>query len=142
MKARGFTGAYGLVVTDQVHIGQWGVFVTTPQSSAAQATVNVQTTVTNQSAAASGIFVMVSLLDSTGRIAGSAETHGQTLEAGKSAQIEQDIVVKNPQLWSLENPSLYQAVVTVKAGINGPVSYTIASTLDSETNSFGIRDAK
>ena len=131
-----------LVVTDPVHIVKDGVFISTPQVSTEQATVHVQTTVTNQSAASSGIFVVVSLLDSTGKIAGSTETHSQALDAGKSTQIEQNIIVLNPQLWSLESPSLYRAVVTVKAGMNGPVSYTIPSTLDSETNFFGIRDAK
>lgn len=144
--SRWYTGAgiyrhVRLVVNDPIHFLPNGIFISTPQVSAEQATVHLQTTVTNQSAVQNGIFIVATLLDSTGKIVGSAETYGQTLESGKSAQIERDIIVKNPQLWSLEKPVLYRMVVTVKSGINGPISYTIPTTLDSETNSFGIRDA-
>ena len=144
--SRWYTGAgiyrhVRLVVNDPIHFLPNGIFISTPQVSAEQATVHLQTIVTNQSAVQNGIFIVATLLDSTGKIVGSAETYGQTLESGKSAQIERDIIVKNPQLWSLEKPVLYRMVVTVKSGINGPISYTIPTTLDSETNSFGIRDA-
>ncbi len=50
-----------LVVTDPVHIEHWGVFVTTPQVSATQATVHVQCTVTNQSDSDRKISLQVSL---------------------------------------------------------------------------------
>jgi beta-galactosidase len=130
-----------LVATDPVHIVENGVFISTPQVSAEQATVHVQTTVTNESDSSEGIFIVATVLDSTGKIVGSAETYGQSLEAGKSAQIDKDIVVKNPQLWNLDDPILYRAAVAVKAGINGPISYTIPKLLDTETNFFGIRDA-
>ena len=38
-----------LTITDPVHIDHWGTFVTTPEVSAAKATVSVQSTVVNQS---------------------------------------------------------------------------------------------
>ena len=130
-----------LVVTDPVHIEPWGVFVTTPQVSAKQATVHVQTTVTNQSDTEHPIFVRVSLLGPDGKNAGNAGTYSQTLAAGKSAQFDQDIIVKNPQLWNLDSPALYRALVTVEEGINGPVSHTLDKPLDSKATTFGIRDA-
>ena len=90
-----------LVATDPVHITHWGLFVTTPQVSAAQATVHVQTTVTNQSGGPRRIYVGFSLIDPTGHEDAQADAPSQTLAAGDSAQIDKDIVVPNPQLWDL-----------------------------------------
>jgi beta-galactosidase len=130
-----------LVATDPVRIAENGVFISTPQVSARQATVQVQTTVTNQSGSSSDIFEQVVLLDPDGKPAGSAETHSQTVEAGKSLQLDQNIVIKDPRLWNLDEPALYRALVSVSYGLNGPVSYTIAKPLDNEAVTFGIRDA-
>jgi beta-galactosidase len=138
-----------LVETDPVHIEQNGIFISTPQVSQTQATVHVQTTVTNQSNSSREIFMQVVLLDPDGKFldfahAGLAATYSQTLAAGKSAQIDQDIVIKNPQLWNLDKPVLYRALVTVYNGFNGPPNQAVSSAVqkfDDETNSFGIRDA-
>jgi len=129
-----------LVVTDRVHIEHWGVFVSTPQVSATQATVHVQTTVTNQSDSERPIFVQVSLLDPDGKNAGSVASYSQTLAAGKSSQVDQDIIVTNPQLWNLDKPALYHAQVAVEYGMNGPISYTKTKLLDNEATAFGIRE--
>ena len=50
-----------LVVTDPVHVGWDGVFVTTPKISANEARVQIQTAVTNQSATAQTITVQTAL---------------------------------------------------------------------------------
>ena len=44
-----------LTITDPVHIDHWGTFVTTPEVSAAKATVSVQSTVVNQSETARNV---------------------------------------------------------------------------------------
>jgi beta-galactosidase len=123
-----------LVATDPVHIIHWGEYVTTRQVSAAQATVHVQTTVTNQSFAPRQISVKVSLLDPAGHSAGQAATEMYTLPRGGSVQFEQDIVVLNPQLWDLDKPVLYsaQAQVMTEGGIH---------FCDRDVVNFGIRDA-
>ena len=121
-----------LVVTDPVHIIHWGEFVTTPQVSAAQATVHVQTTVTNQSESPRQVSLRISLLDPAGKTAGQAETASQTLAPGSSAQFDQDIAVNNPQRWDLDNPVLYSARATVNSG---------GKALDEAVAPFGIREA-
>ena len=133
-----------LVTTEPVHIVENGVFISTPQISAEQATVHVQTIVTNQSDSAIEIFAGVCLLDPDGKNLGVTPTVSETLAAKKSEQVDQDFIVKNPQLWNLNKPTLYRAMVTVLHGHSVPLGETfnsIAKPLDSETNSFGIRDA-
>ena len=121
-----------LVTTDPVHIAHWGAFVTTPQVSAAQATVHVQTTVTNQSGAARQISLQIALFDPAGKAAGQAETASQTLAPGSSAQFAQDLAVINPQRWDLDKPVLYSARAAVVSE---------GKALDEAVVPFGIREA-
>ncbi len=120
-----------LIVTDPVHIEHWGVFVTTPQITPELATVHVQTTVTNSSNTTQTLGLIITLLGPDGQSAGSAMALAQPA-AGQVTQIEQDIPVKNPKLWSLDSPNLYHASVQVMAN---------NQTLDNTTTTFGIRSA-
>ena len=133
-----------LVTTEPVHFAAASVFVSTPQISPTQATVHMQCTVTNESHSSIEIFAEISLLNPDGENLGVTPTISKTLAAGKSEKVEQDFIVKNPQLWNLNKPTLYRALVTVRHGHSGSLSETfnsITKPLDSETNSFGIRDA-
>ncbi|MGC9969232.1 MAG: glycoside hydrolase family 2 TIM barrel-domain containing protein [Bryobacteraceae bacterium] len=120
-----------LVVTDPIHVEQWGTFVTAPRVSAGQAAVHVQSTVVNQSDATGEVFLEIAILGSDGRPVRSARTKARSIQAGKSADFEQDILVKAPQLWDLARPVLYRALVKVRAG---------RTTLDEEAIPFGIRE--
>jgi beta-galactosidase len=134
-----------LVATDAVHIVKDGVFISTPQITATQATVHVQCTVTNESDFQRPIVVTVDLRDLSGKEVGWSASDSQTvLSAGKSAQFNQDIIVTNPQLWNLDKPVLYRALVAVVIGQKDPPNGLVFSMLpfpDLETNTFGIRDA-
>jgi beta-galactosidase len=130
-----------LVATDPVHIVENGVFVTTPEITATQATVRVQTTITNEASLANGFLVRVLLWDANGQSAGEVTSEAQTLDSGKSAQLSQEIVVEQPQLWGLDRPLLYRAVVVVESA-PGSDSQTSVNPLDEETVNFGIRDAR
>lgn len=122
-----------LVVTDPVHIAQWGAFVTTPEVSAARAVVHLQAAVTNQSGSAREISLQISLLDANGKNAAAAETKPRTIAPGDSAVFDQDLVVKNPRLWNLDKPVLYRARCRVRS---------LGATLDDEVTPFGIREAR
>jgi beta-galactosidase len=143
-----------LVVTDPVHIAENGVFVTTPQVSATQATVHMQVTVTNQSGFSNEIWLRISLQDAKGEIKGGATTHSQIIPAAQSAQFDQDIVVTKPQLWNLDKPALYRALITVELGVNNGQSRLMTNSTgdtfmigafgeddDNQSTTFGIRDA-
>ncbi len=120
-----------LVATDSVHIDHWGTFVTTPKVESAQAVVYVQTTVVNQSDVPREVAVQMTILAPDGQAVQTAETTPQTIPAGKSTDFPQEIPVNNPQLWDLDRPLLYRAVVKVCAG---------SAVLDEEATTFGIRD--
>ena len=136
--SRWYTGAgiyrhVRLVVTDPVHLDQWGTVVTTPTIAAGEAVVHVQSTVINQANAAHAVALQITILGPDGKPVQLAETKTQTVPAGQSVVFNQDVSVKYPQLWSLEHPNLYSALAKIRAG---------DATLDDEAVSFGIRDAR
>jgi beta-galactosidase len=120
-----------LVVTDEVHIAPWGVFVSTPEVSRTQATVRVQTTITNSSDTAREITVQTSLLAPNGKAAASIES-SVIIANGHAETVTQQIKIANPKLWNLDDPKLYRAETKIHEGSN---------SLDAETTTFGIRDA-
>ena len=120
-----------LSVTDPVHFEQWGVFVTTPQVTASQATVRVQTAITNQSDAPREVTVQTTLLARGGKSVASIET-GLKVSNATAADCVQQIILSKPQLWNLDDPKLYHAVSKI---------ISAGSMLDETTTTFGIRDA-
>ncbi len=121
-----------LVVTSPVHVEQWGTFVSTPTATAASATVHAQTTVLNQSDAATSASVLFTITDPAGKIVAQAEAAAQSIAAGERATFTTDIAVASPQLWDLAHPTLYQATAIVRRD---------KTTLDRDRATFGIRDA-
>jgi beta-galactosidase len=122
-----------LVVTDPVHIVPWGTFVTTPKVEAAQAVVRVQSRVVNQSDTRRDISLKIMILTAQGRSVASANMQTIPLAPGQSTEIQQDLTVPNPRLWSLDRPDLYSAYLVVGSG---------KDVLDDEMVSFGIREAR
>ncbi len=57
-----------LDITGPVHVARWGTYVTTPQVSDEQATVQVKTEVRNRgNAAANGMMLRTAILDAAGK---------------------------------------------------------------------------
>jgi beta-galactosidase len=136
--SRWYTGAgiyrhVRLIVANPVHLERWGTFITTPKVASHQATVQVLSTVVNQSDVARNVSLEITLLGPDGRAVQRAETGAQSIAAGKSADFRQDLIVKSPQLWALDHPALYKAVTRVRDP---------AATLDEETTAFGIRESR
>ena len=120
-----------LTITDPVHIDHWGTFVTTPEVSAAKATVSVQSTVVNQSEAARDVRLQVTVLGPDGRRLQSVTTKPLSVSGNSSTVFTQNLTVRNPQRWDLDHPAIYQ--VAVKVIVAG-------SVVDEETVPFGIRE--
>ena len=118
-----------LVVTDPLHIDQWGVYVTTPVVSDQESKVKVVTNVSNEKNERSDIKISTRLLDADNKIVGESET-SSSINANDKTQAAQDITIKSPRLWSPDSPYLYKAEVTVF--VNGNAE-------DMITTSFGIR---
>lgn len=122
-----------IVAVQPVHIEPGSTFVTTPAVAADRAVVHVHSQVINQSTADCNVTLQATILANDGRPLQTAETITQTTPAGKSAEFDQDLAVREPRIWDLEHPDLYRVIVTARAG---------ADTLDDETITFGIRDIR
>jgi beta-galactosidase len=119
-----------LVITSETAIDQWGTFVTTPAVSAAQATVNIAVTIRKVPSRQGAINLLTHILDASGKVVAS-ESQRVLLPRNAPAVItHQQIVVKAPQLWSVEQPNLYKAVTKVVSP---------GKTVDEYTTTFGIR---
>jgi len=121
-----------LTLANPVHIGIWGVNVKTPTISENSAEINVTTTLVNSGKEDRNISVKVEIIDPAGQLAGSAETD-VTSQAGSETNLEQNVKVRNPVLWSVDNPKLYTARVTILDDKNKS-DYTVTP--------FGIRTIK
>ncbi len=136
--SRWYTGAgiyrhVRLVTKDAVHILQYGTFVTTPKVDDKQAVVKVSSEVFNQSNAPKTVSLQIDLLDERGKKVGTAESKSQSIAAGQTVNLEEELTVINPNRWHIDNPVLYQAVARIRE--NNKV-------LDDEIVPFGIREFK
>jgi len=102
-----------MVVSDPIHVAQWGVTVTTPNVSTKKATVIVKTLVKNETGLAQNVSLRTTLLDANARTAGENQQEVQ-LPANSEKEVEQIVQVSKPLLWTPETPNLYQAQVRIE----------------------------
>ncbi len=121
-----------LVKTSPVHVKQWGTFVSA-EVAAGQATLSISTEVENHSPAAESARVISTILDPSGNEAGKSVTVLAAIAPGEEQAYKQQIVVKRPQLWSLEERNLYRLVTEIRAGND---------LVDRYETPFGIRSLK
>lgn len=118
-----------MMVTNPIHVAQWGVAVTANNISIKQATVQVKTLVKNETSFAQKITVSTTLYNGS-LYANESKRTSITLAANSEKEIAQNIVVKDPKLWSPQTPNLYIANVSiVKSG----------KVIDETKTNFGIR---
>jgi beta-galactosidase len=118
-----------LTLVDRLHVGHWGTYVTTPRADSAGAEVVVRTRVENDAAKPRRGALRSVVLDSAGREVARAETPF-SLARGQKVELEQQLRVEAPQLWSVETPTLYTLHSTVREGVR---------TTDVAITTFGIR---
>ncbi|MBV5283672.1 MAG: DUF4982 domain-containing protein [Paludibacter sp.] len=121
-----------MVVSDPIHVAQWGVTVTTPNVSTKKATVIVKTLVKNETGLAQNVSLKTTLLDANARKAGDNQLLVQ-LPANSEKEFEQSIQVDNPLLWTPETPHLYQAQVRIEKN---------KKTIENVKTNFGVRSIK
>jgi len=124
-----------LVKTSPVHVGQWGVYLTTPVASAQQGEAHLAVTIDNQSTAETSVTASTELfeINSKGRIGKSvakSQSVQKTIPTAGSATVNLSASVVNPRLWDIAAPNRYLARVTLS--VNG-------KTVDSYDQPFGFR---
>jgi len=120
-------------LVNPVHIDvAGGLYVTTPTITENSADVKISATLVNSESETKDVVLQAELFDSSGHPAGTTRINA-TVSPGQKNEIVQSIQVKNPELWSIDNPNLYQAKVSV---------LTDDKVIDFSSTSFGIRDIK
>jgi beta-galactosidase len=104
-----------LIVTDPLHVAQWGTFVRTPLVSDAVARVEVLTQIQNGSDMSGDCTLITTVVDAKGEAAGTAESRHR-VAPGQAHEFVQRIRVAQPRLWSVQDPYLYRVQSTVKDG--------------------------
>ncbi|XPF93310.1 glycoside hydrolase family 2 TIM barrel-domain containing protein [Colwellia sp. RE-S-Sl-9] len=97
-----------LEINDAIHVAKWGTSVTTPKVSKAQATVNLDTTINNLSAESTSAKITQTIRNAKGNIVATSSSEVNQLSANSQKQVNHQFTIKNPILWDIENPHLYQ----------------------------------
>jgi len=123
-----------LKTVNPVRVAYTGTRVTTPEVSAASATVRVVVTVQNDAGASRSVTLTSSIRDAAGvEVAATAATTA-TVEAGGNTDVEASATVPEPALWSPASPAMYSVVTTVSVG--GAVVDTYVTPLGIRTFAF------
>ena len=135
--SRWYTGAgiyrhVHLIITNLVHVAHWGSFVTSSNISSANADVQIQTNITNQSTSSQNILLRTDIISPDGKTVASLDSKENITER-KDGMILQKAKIKQPDLWDLDNPRLYHSVSKV---------FINKKLVDEITTPFGIRDEK
>ncbi|HSC39749.1 MAG TPA: glycoside hydrolase family 2 TIM barrel-domain containing protein, partial [Chitinophagaceae bacterium] len=101
-----------LTVTNDIHVGPWGVAIVTPKASSRTATVGISTRIKNETNRLQHISLNTTLFGANAAKAGHNQVNTD-IAAGSEKEIRQTIIVSNPQLWSPETPHLYKARIQI-----------------------------
>lgn len=117
--SRWYTGAgiyrhVKLVVTDKLHIPEWGVFATTKSVENGNALIEVNTELINAYNKTKASRIRVSLLDKLGTTVASSVID-QRIKETDTTIVRQQLSVPVPRLWSIDDPYLYQLKVELES---------------------------
>ncbi|HJT73310.1 MAG TPA: beta-galactosidase GalA, partial [Chitinophaga sp.] len=118
-----------LIKTDKLHVGRFGIYVTTPSVSESEAVVNIRTTLQNESRETRNLTLISTIVDSKGALC-NTQTASQTIAPFDQVEISQEGAIRQPSLWCPETPNLYKVLTQVVE--NG-------MPIDSYETTFGVR---
>jgi len=120
-----------LTKQDPLHLGKWESYVRSTVSGNS-ATLSLATVVQNDGTQAENAKVTWQILNADGKAVATAEATAQPVAADGSATFTATAKLPNAKLWSVDEPNLYSAIVTVESG---------GKARDAERVSFGVRTA-
>lgn len=120
-----------LVVTEDAYVPEWGTHIITEEIGAAHADVAQATEfVVPEGKTFSDYRICTQIFDPQGNLAAENEKVGTEYD---NNVFEQDFLIRNPQLWTVEVPNLYTSVSKIYEG---------ETLKDEYTTTFGIRTVK
>ena len=124
-----------LTVMPRLHLGQWGVYITTPEVSSKSATIKVQSKLVNDENSEKRVILRTTIFNAADKKI--VERKNEITIKGKNSltkpgvtEMQQSFNVDDPHLWSPDAPYLYHTVSELL--VNNKV-------IDRVTNNFGIR---
>ncbi|MDR2948925.1 MAG: DUF4982 domain-containing protein [Prevotella sp.] len=118
-----------LTTVNPLHVDHWGTYVTTPEVTKENATINIKTSVRNSSESAQRFELYSILLDKDGKEIAKTNNSNDA-GANEVMDMEQNLTLSDPTLWSVENPYLYKIITRIEQ--NGKV-------VDEYETPLGIR---
>lgn len=114
MNCRWYTGSgiyrhTFLKITNPLHFETWGTFVTTPVATADKAEVHVQSVLANTEKVTGKVILETRIVDKNNHTVARKEQL-VTLDNKEKTEVGHALEVLAPQLWSIDNPYLYQVV--------------------------------
>jgi len=126
-----------LKINNDLHIPQWGTYITTPDITADRAIVHVQTDIKSANRKARKFKLTSIITDHTGNEVVRSDRHLTTgLGSNGFKRVHQDIELPQPMLWSIKHPNLYTLISQVI--VNEQVVDEYTSTFGVRTISFSI----
>jgi len=119
-----------LTVTDPLHVGQWGTYVTTPEVDTATAQVVVRTRIVNDGTGERRGTLRLVISDAAGTEVARADAPF-SVAAGTGTDLAQRLRVNAPALWSPDSPVLYR----LRTSVLDPAGRAV----DQTDTPFGIR---
>ncbi|SRR5579871_3385932 len=99
---------------NNLHIADGGLFVYTDLQNK-NASINIETTVANENNAIENCTVYVYVTDREGKQIVQTKEQSISVEANGKLKLKQKVAIKDPNLWSLEDPYLYRIVSVVRS---------------------------
>lgn len=118
-----------LIVANDIHVAQWGTYITTPLVDTTEAVVKIKTSIEHIQKSAKQLILKSIVRDAAGKVVSTTESTVQ-LSSGLQTETEQSMKVSKPNLWSIETPYLYSLESVLLDG---------KKIIDNYFSTFGIR---
>lgn len=118
-----------LTVTDKLYLDPWELFVTTPAVDKGRAEVSIESVIKNSHDSEREFTLLSEVYDAVGnKVSEIKSTH--TVNGQDKTVAKQVVTVRNPQLWSVDAPTLYTLRQSILSG---------TEVIDDLQTRFGIR---
>ena len=121
-----------LTKTSPLHVARYGTFITTDLKDEA-ALITSRTTVINESKEKSVFDIEETIIDAERKIVASGSNKKLILNPGEEKEFFSFFDVKNPKLWSIENPYLHKLKTVIRSE---------EKVIDTYETTFGIRTVR
>ena len=124
-----------LVTTHKIYVDHWGTFITTPEVTEQSATVNIKIKIRNSERQDQQVTIKTVVVYKNGNnITDISSEH--SIQQNEKFETDQNLIISDPILWSVENPNLYKAITTVEH--NGKICNAYETTFGVRTFYFDV----